>query len=248
MKIITIGDVHGRTYWKVPLLGYDPEINTGSNTTIDDFDKVIFVGDYVDAFDVENVIMKHNLKEIIELKEKYPDKVVLLWGNHDLQYYFSQDGTHMCSGLRPEMIHDFGDMFRKNHDLFQMAFQIDNYLWTHAGIHKGWHKQRFLPFVEKFWAGDEDKLTMAEILNEMFNMNEECLYDVGRRRGGWHPVGGPFWLDKNLSIDKPLEGFHQIVGHTHMEDIKTYEKDENTSITYTDVMGKQLDKFYILEL
>ena len=139
MNIVSIGDIHGKTDWKSPVLGHDPSTNTGSKTTIDDYDLVIFQGDYVDDFTVESSVMKHNLIEIIELKKKYPDKVILLFGNHDLQY-FSNDYIHRCSGYRPEMMHDFGDLFRKNEELFQATYQHKNYLWTHAGVHTGWYK------------------------------------------------------------------------------------------------------------
>ncbi len=67
MKIITIGDIHGRAYWKQAL---EKEA-----------DVYVFLGDYLDPektmpmADLPNVIP--NLKKIVEAKIKQPNKIVL---------------------------------------------------------------------------------------------------------------------------------------------------------------------------
>ena len=92
MKTVSIGDTHG-------VAVADVVVNI-----IDRHDKFIFVGDYVDSFIVDNISMKKNLLDIIELKKKYPEKVILLWGNHDIHYLLGN--KHYCSGYRPEMQYD----------------------------------------------------------------------------------------------------------------------------------------------
>ena len=72
MRYITIGDIHGRDDWQA--------IN------IRNYDKIIFIGDYVDSFEKSDFAILENLKKIISLKKRHPDKVVLLLGNHDVQY------------------------------------------------------------------------------------------------------------------------------------------------------------------
>ena len=78
MKLILIPDVHGRTFWKEPVRKH-----------IDDYDKVVFLGDYLDSYPDEWKDVEHtreddinNMLEIIDLKAKYKEKVVLLKGNH----------------------------------------------------------------------------------------------------------------------------------------------------------------------
>ena len=68
MKVLCIGDVHGRNYWKNWVEEHK------------DADLVIFLGDYVDSFDISNVEILHNLKEIIKF-ERDNDNVVLLLGS-----------------------------------------------------------------------------------------------------------------------------------------------------------------------
>ena len=80
MKILIIGDIHSRRFWKKPL-----------EENIDTVDKVIFLGDYCDPYQDEGVEYKwddtiSNFNEILEVKKKYNDKIVLLLGNHDCHY------------------------------------------------------------------------------------------------------------------------------------------------------------------
>ena len=77
MKTITIGDIHGRSDWQ--------EIDPAN------YDKIIFVGDYVDSFTVSDIDIITNLLNIIQFKKDNMNKVVLLLGNHDLQYLFSNE-------------------------------------------------------------------------------------------------------------------------------------------------------------
>ena len=70
MKVVIIGDVHGRDTWKKQV--QEPA------------DLYIFIGDYWDSFDIPFEIQKENFIEILEFYKENPDKVVLLSGNHCL--------------------------------------------------------------------------------------------------------------------------------------------------------------------
>lgn len=238
LKILTIGDVHGCKNWlkfaDCKILSEVPNLET-------DFDYYVFVGDYTDSFELTNVEILDTLKKIVQFKLNYPDKVILLLGNHDLSYWYSIKymQEYNCSGNRPEAFYDLNDMFRNNGDIFQVAFQIDNYIWTHAGIHAGWYNVEF-PYTST---------KIADDLNGSFRFAEKSLFDCSRKRGGPHRQGGPFWADKIETWTKPLKGYHQIVGHTPVPDIIThfpYNKHKDTSVTYVDCMAK--DKFYVLEI
>ena len=135
LRILSVGDFHGRDYWRELALYDNP----------DKFDYIIFVGDYVDSFNKTNVEILHNLSNLIEFKRKYPERVILLLGNHDVDYMLANSPasfSHRCTGFRPEMFWDLKDLFRRNMRFFDVAFQIDNYIWTHAGVHAGWYQFR----------------------------------------------------------------------------------------------------------
>ena len=148
--------------------------------------------------------------------------------------------TNGCSGFRGEAYWDLNILFNKHKNLFQAAYQYENYIWTHAGINKGWYEYRF-PYKSPHIADD---------LNKAFLENNSILYDVGHSRGGFKDVGGIFWSDKIETWYKPLPNYHQIVGHTRIDEITTRTINNTTSITYIDVLenNKTSQQYYVLEI
>ena len=259
---MVIGDLHGRNVWKTFAdISYLLQMEEGNQIydIVDmDYDYYVFLGDYCDAFDKDNNQIRENIIDLIKFKTLYPRNVILLWGNHELHYALTSPWIHSnkyeCSGYRPEMRFDLYELFNKNFELFQMAFQVENYLFTHAGVHKGWYNTRFdkeFYKVEEFLKRMEIDYTinnLADKLNLAFTHRMECMFDVGHRRGGHCKVGGPLWLDKELA-NKPIVGYHQIVGHNPCGDVHTLKpyKGDNTSITFIDVLHKK-KAFYVVNI
>lgn len=248
---MTIGDLHGRTFWKDFadinfLMSAEPDA-AGFAPFEPDYDYYVFLGDYTDSFDETNETIRENLLEVIRFKKLYPNNVILLWGNHDVQYYLNVPWNpikeHYCSGFRPEMHFILFDIFYNNKDLFQLAFQIDNYLWSHSGVHFGWYHFVFTKAIKEMGLND---LTIAEQLNEAFQHRIECLFDVDYYRGGYKRVGGPLWCDKQLMDKKPLKNMHQIVGHNPVDDIRTYNI-KDASVTFCDCLHKK-KAFYAINI
>jgi predicted MPP superfamily phosphohydrolase len=220
LKICSIGDVHGRDSWKFITHGspYEFEqwaimVNEGADPSHEffkddypyfEFDKIVFIGDYVDSFTLTNVVIKKNLEDIILFKKSLGDKVVLIWGNHDVHYYIP---GQTCSGYRPEAKYDLEDIYRTNKDLFQLAFQIKDHLWTHAGLTKP-----ILKALKKYEYTKELK-TEAEILNECFLREAPEIFHVDRESGGWNLYAGPLWVRPARLLEDSVN-LHQIVGHT----------------------------------
>lgn len=233
MKTVSIGDTHGAEVAEVIL------------KIIDNYNKFIFAGDYVDSFFYDNVTIKRNLLNIIELKKRYPEKIILLWGNHDVQYL--PGNKYFCTGFRPEMHHDLSEIFHSNSDLFQFSFQIDDYLWTHAGVHAGWFEYRFNPFIKRH----KDISPASELLNMAFRERFAGLFDIGFRRGGFQKVGGPLWCDKTELLSKPLKGFNQIIGHSKVKRIQKIGKYDE-EIVFIDILENEeivdVTSFYYKEI
>lgn len=248
MKIITIGDIHGRNIWKTfadinHLLKAEPNA-AGFGPFEPEYDKYVFLGDYLDSFDKDNKTILENLLEIIKFKSLYPNNVILLLGNHDIEYLLNKPWLpkkNAISGFRPEMHYDLYEILNTNSHLFQLAFQIDNYLWTHAGVHFGWYHYIFAKAIKDFNWND---LSIAEQLNEAFNIKLDCIFHVGFYRGGSKKVGGPLWIDKKLIDRKPLKNINQIVGHNPVKNIDTY-KINNGTITFCDVLHNKNDYYLI---
>jgi len=217
MKHIVIGDIHGRDNWQ--------------EISIRNYDKIIFIGDYVDSYELSDFAILENLKKIISLKKRHPEKVVLLLGNHDVQYlhYPSQQIT----GFRPSMQPGLTNLFNKNRELFQMAYQHGNYIFTHAGITNAWYQEFLrLPALEDIREANDD---IAGLINKVeTTTSRHLLYATSIYRGGYGN-GGFLWADyKETSVDM-LNDYHQVAGHTQVGDIHTISYSKR-SITYIDVL------------
>ena len=78
-KILICPDIHGRKFWHKAI------------EMIDEVDQVVFLGDYLDPYSYEGITFEDALTElegILAFKEDYPDKVVLLVGNHEILNLF----------------------------------------------------------------------------------------------------------------------------------------------------------------
>lgn len=217
MKHIIIGDIHGRDCWR--------EVN------VKNYDKVIFLGDYVDSFTLADSVIYQNLKDILALKKKYPNKIILLLGNHDIHYlYFPR---YQCIGFRPSMQRQLTGLFFENKHLFKIAYQKENYILSHAGITNSWYNE-FLKLTTLSDIKDE-KDTLADLINKVDQTPQRyILHTAGFFRGG-QGNGGVTWADiKETQIDM-LKGYHQVVGHSKVEKIESIRYTDR-SITYVDVL------------
>lgn len=211
MKVLILPDIHGRKFWVKPC------------ENIDKYDKVVFLGDYFDPYDFENIDFNDcidNFKEIIKLKEKYPNKVVLLLGNHDMPYssnhYYHFSMWH-CR--HSSTFHDkIAKLFDDNKSYFEIAHVEKDVLFTHAGVESGW-----LEKVVKCQETDINKI--CDILNELPKTVDglEKLYSITRERGGRDKYGSCIWADVHdllWDVDsineerKPIHNIKQIFGHT----------------------------------
>jgi hypothetical protein len=228
MKILNIGDLHGKNILKY--------INP------DKYDKIIFVGDYMDSYDIPPMEQIKVLKDIIQFKIDNIDKVELLIGNHDIQYYLPDSKIHLvrASGYNSMIKLEVHNIFMEHKELFKIAYQHKNYIWTHAGIHRGWYNDYFKKF--------DTKETLADSLNKEFEFENPVLWYCSYIRGGYKKVGGILWADKIETWKKPLKNYHQIVGHTRVDNVVNHNIDENTSVTYIDCLDKNKLNFYVLNL
>jgi 3',5'-cyclic AMP phosphodiesterase CpdA len=217
MKHLIIGDLHGKDRWK------DIQINH--------YDKIIFLGDYVDHWTLPDRFIYQNLQDIIALKKQNPEQIELLLGNHDVQYLHYPH--YLCSGFRPTMQRSLTALFNENRDLFKVAYQQQNYLISHAGVTNRWHKDFLeLRLIQQI---KDEQDTVADLLNKAEQTAQRwILHQAGSSRGGEGP-GGITWADRKDLIADMLDGYHQIVGHTVISKVEVVNQ-ENKSATFIDVL------------
>lgn len=205
MKIVVIGDIHGRTIWK--------EIWEKENP-----DKIIFVGDYLDTKeDINGFKQLQNFKDILDLKRENHDKVVLLFGNHDYHYLKGHDDHY--SGYQGFFAIDFQIAVEKavKEKLVQACHKEGDFLFVHAGLTKTWCNNQGV-------STDPDKI--VDEVNKLFIENRLAFafnpYQVIRgapSNYGDDVEQGPFWVrQESLSTDM-ANNLTQVVGHTMMDRI-----------------------------
>lgn len=195
-KVLIVPDVHGRKFWHKAM------------EMVDEVDQVVFLGDYLDPYSREGITFEDALVEfegILAFKENYPDKVVLLVGNHDMHYIKTEFMN--CSRLNVWRRTEVHDLFMNNIDKLQLIHEVDNYLFSHAGVYLDW--------IKKYEITLEELFDFKKFLEKRW----QTLEDVSYTRGGWDKVGSCIWADIRESVEHelPVMFKKQIVGHTQME-------------------------------
>lgn len=235
-RILVVPDVHGRTFWKEPVRKYIDEVN-----------RVVFLGDYLDPYDEEGTDRRpealfDNLMEIVALKQEQPDKVVLLKGNHD-QHYASERFRKEAGGSRldEENWEKYHEFFCKHKPLFRLAHtemvKGIPYIFTHAGVTAFWLNE----VNSQVWMLPDGEVSLADPQTvEAINLldfdgpGQDLLAIVGWRRS-WlgEKTGSVLWADifEHSTPHAPnaygLDKVFQVFGHTrldgHIDDKIEYE-------------------------
>jgi hypothetical protein len=199
MEVILIGDIHGRTIWK-QIVERHP-----------DADHYIFFGDYFDPYeDIPYWELAKNFKAIVQLKKELGDRVVLLLGNHDLHYYADVEPCSRYDYLNSSRI---ANLFKESLHLFQVAFEFEEVLCTHAGVSPHWYLKHF----RNFTAPTEMVEKMNELHRDSPNLFE--YYKSDKTGIGDHVFQSPLWI-RPASLSQSLEVISnqtlnlQCVGHT----------------------------------
>lgn len=218
MKIIALGDTHGRSYWKEVIQK-------------ETFDRFVFIGDYFDSkenISPENQIQ--NFEEIIQFKENNKEKVVLLIGNHDYHYFKGTNVKYTQYQLSHASIFQelLEDAFAKNY--LQMSFLHENILFTHAGATKTWTRNNSI-----------DLNNISNSINELFQNNRLAFsFTPGLNKSsiGDDKEQSPIWVRPFSLVTDKIDHYVQVVGHTQKEHILLRDH-----INLIDCLGKSQEYF-----
>jgi len=217
MKTLVLGDTHGRPYWKDIVLNEQP-------------DRVIFIGDYFDAYDDYTAAEQmHNFKEIIEYKESNKTEVIMMIGNHDYHYMRGVDEHYSGYqfGARPAI----EQLLEDNKQHMQMCYQMDDYLFSHAGVSYDW-------LIINKWEGWE---SVEEKVNDLWEYTPRVFGFAGWNPYGDSVISSPIWIrPKSLqqaNYDTLRTSLIQVVGHTQQDQIDRKGKSTGGRYYYIDTLG-----------
>ena len=128
MIIFVVPDLHGRTCWQEPAQAFLDAHGPA--------DQVVFLGDYVDSFEVDNEQQLCNFTDVVAFKKANPERVVLLLGNYCFQYLYL--GTVKLFGFNEDLCPALHVYYMLHCDLFQVAHQVRDTLFVHAGLSQHW--------------------------------------------------------------------------------------------------------------
>lgn len=204
MRALFVGDVHNHKYIFDDVKRLDDKYK---------FDRIIFLGDYVDDWNTDNHQSLETLDVVFGMKSKEPEKYTLLIGNHELSYLgFS------CSGHQFELEDVMKMKLTENIDKLDFYTTVqcgqNEYVCTHAGLNNG--------YINEVLNGDKWKETIDEWSKDKLS-NLEMLSICGYIRGGNADYSSFVWCDRREHAyfayqDKIIP--YQIVGHTPAPNIQ----------------------------
>jgi hypothetical protein len=209
MKTVIIGDVHGRSLWKLIVNQENP-------------DRVVFIGDYFDSFDIKGEEQLNNFLDIIEYKKSSGKEVIMLIGNHDY-HYFPEVGNTGTSGYQSIFKHQIEPTIDANREHLQMVYQMDEFLFSHAGV-----SSAFLDSV--FGINGWKTETIVEQVNELFKY-KPLTFNFGeavsiQKMSFLDPYGdneeqSPIWIRPRSLMAANRNTLRtqviQVVGHTQVK-------------------------------
>ena len=207
MKILCVGDTHG-SY--IPLniaKEKEPEV-----------DKIVFLGDYVDSYENSWPTEQKVLEQIIEFKLQHDDKVVLLLGNHDIEYLKISHILCNTSGHQNKYHMFIKTFLEKYLDLFHIVYKEEDWLFSHAGVSTQWLQNPLglnyryvedISQIPKNWDVKDINEAFVAKQYKYFEHNSEDPY-------GNDPGEGCLWIRPKALLTSSYP-CNQVVGHTELK-------------------------------
>lgn len=229
MKIVVIGDIHGRDIW-------NKIVNDNK-----DADKIVILGDYLDSYTINTDAQILNLYDLILFKRKQKDRLILLLGNHDFHYVYNwlnRNGMNPSyekySGYSRRTMEQSGELFAeclKRKEIL-LSWQYENLLFSHAGFSTPWLQE--VAKTQNPGNLDWSSYSIEELL-KYFGFSLADLNDMY----GTNKYQGPLWIRPNTLTEYLPEGYIQIVGHTEsrsqeIESFKPLEEQTDTNLILCD--------------
>ena len=239
MKIVAIGDIHGRDYWKQTI---EQE---------QDADVFVFVGDYFDSFTIKGPDQINNFLDIVEFKKQSKVPVILLIGNHDYHYYpgIEDSGT---SGYQTLMAPSIKHVVSDNKQYLQAAYQSGEFVFTHAGLSSEW-----LDDIVDGWSVDSLDATINDLFRfqpnklayRSYKQVGSIVYGVGGY--GSETFQGPLWIRPKalMAANKKTlrKQIIQVVGHTPQETIDIKGKSTGGRYYFIDTLEYGQNQYLVVK-
>lgn len=228
MKVLFVGDVHNHTYMFDDIERLDKEYN---------FDRIIFLGDYVDDWETTNKESIDTLNTVFRLKNNNPDKYTFCIGNHELSYM-----GYPCSGHQYSLGDVVEELLKNNMNLldFYAEVTLGNriFICTHSGITNDYA----LNELDRYG----DCIKVLEEMNKNKKMYLSLLTHCSMYRGGNSLYSSFVWADKRELYNVGENGDryvipYQIVGHSPVKTATRILPKNNEELWFLDTHSTYRD-------
>ena len=220
-KVLAIGDTHGRLNWK-QLVSREAMM----------FDKLIFLGDYFDSREgINNNEQVKNFKDIVQLKRNYPEKIELLFGNHDFHYISSEAYSLYDPKLRDKIEPLLKELLEEG--VLKLCYHHNGFLFSHAGISTEW--------LDRWNYDYSDIDNMVDSINDMMkteDIHTHLSFGMNTPEQRWPSTTGddttqsPIWI-RPLSLSRSkLPDVTHVFGHTQVTELQ-----EIKNMIASDILG-----------
>lgn len=222
-KILAVADSHGSS---IPL--------TIAERNLDCFDKVIFLGDFLDHEDKEYEEQKENFLKVMKFKKANPEKVKILIGNHDANYIVPE-----LYGWQYEHETEIKKMILRNLEYIDLGFMAGKWIFTHAGVSGIWFYNQL---KNDGFNIQDDKVPDIQFSNEFLNQYNDRLHNgdfsilrfTGITGYGDEITQNPLWIRPDSLKIAAVSGFNQVVGHTAVPDEERIQKKDTDVLLFLD--------------
>ena len=206
-KVAAIGDIHGTTKF---LECYK---NIQENDV--DVDKIIVLGDWFDPYcDIDLDVMIDRYNEFVKIW-KSDNRIISILGNHDISGYITTNDSTNRTLRSPIFRQKITDVIEPNLSESYLTYKIGNYMFSHAGVSQEWLNDIQYPYhnyaddimnCKKGWTEDE--------------LSDICMfYPYDWSGNGTDKHQSCVWIRPQALYGCAIEGYHQVVGHTRLEEI-----------------------------
>lgn len=214
-KVLIISDMHGSHNWE----------QAKSIVKEQKIDYVVSLGDWVDSWENVWPDQGENLQKAIDWFREDTEHRFFCLGNHDLSYISQTRDGQKVSGHQYEKQLEIQSIFENNKDIFHYCIEIDNWIFSHAGISKTWINNYIKPVFhtiydinDKIWDEKEFSIkllddTLKEYGTKYSKLNELIDWHGLYSGSGNEKIQGLLWIRPEALL-KDMYYSQQIVGHT----------------------------------
>lgn len=197
MKVLAVGDIHTKIW-----------IIQAVEKVINDYDAVVFVGDYADDWGKEPIDSINAWNELKRLGDTYKN-IHFIMGNHDFIYVNRTSSSQSGYNKFTQTLLDMPE----NRDLrhwvrtLPVMYRLDGVTYSHAGVVKEWtgHEMGYWMDLSPIWVRPDDGYTYEDYPQVFGHTPSETCWEV--QKGVWcidtfstYPDGTPFGDNTVLEI------------------------------------------------